>query len=42
MALETSAEVKILIAMQKLPILPYANYQHIPGVHVDLFWNGSE
>ena len=21
---------------------PYPNYPHIPGVQVDLFWNGSE
>ena len=36
-----------LMATQKLPpfvyqFYPYPNYPRIPGVKVDLFWNGSE
>ena len=35
------------MATQKLPpfvyqFYPYPNYPRIPGVQVDLFWNGSE
>ena len=35
------------MALQKLPpfvyqFYPYPNYPRIPGVQVDLFWNGSE
>ena len=35
------------MAKQKLPpfvyqFYPYPNYPRIPGVQVDLFWNGSE
>ena len=36
-----------VMALQKLPpfvyqFYPYPNYPRIPGVQVDLFWNGSE